>query len=171
MAQQSYAAEQLNQQYADIGYQQELGNRAEQQRQGVRNTAEGMIGSGLLRSGYHNRTQTENLGTCLRGLDVLGTQKSGDDARRAATMAAILANLGLDINSESASAAERYAAVQRELAATSSGLAGTDVGTAPATSGGTTYSADAIQKAKAILANQSGKTKEAIAWARKVLGR
>lgn len=120
-SQQDFAAQQLEQSQSDIDYNARLSEAGEQRRRGVRNTAESLIGTGLLRSGHHNRRQTEDTIDYTTQLGNWGREKSSADAKRKAYMDSIMSNLGLEEQSLYAEAAGRYAEHQADAAANSAG--------------------------------------------------
>ncbi len=122
-AQQDFAGQQLEQSQADIEYNTNLSRAGEQRRRGVRDTAESLIGTGLLRSGSHNRRQNEDTIDYSNQLADWGREKSNDDTRRKAYMDSILANLGIEENALYAGATGRFAESQAEAAATQQALA------------------------------------------------
>lgn len=131
-AQQDYATQQLEQTSSDAAYGLKLSQAGEQRRQEVRGTAESLIGTGLLRSGAHNRRQTEGTIGYMSQLAGWGQEKTSADAARKAQMQAILSNLGLSEMGLYTAASGRYADAQAEAAAGQSALA--DLG-APPTAG------------------------------------
>ncbi len=116
-AQQEHAGGLLEQSTADTSYGRQLSEAGEQRRRGIRNTAENLIGTGLLRSGSHNRKQTEGTIDYTSQLAGWGEQKSSSDARRKAQMDAILQNLGMDELGLYTESTGRYADKQAEAAA------------------------------------------------------
>lgn len=115
-SQQSYAAGQLEQTNADVNTQTQLGTMATDRQRNIRNLAESMLGKGLLRSGYHDRGQTEGTQDYLTAVTGVQTSKTQSDQQRAATMSAILQNLGIDEQGLYADAAGRYAQNQADAA-------------------------------------------------------
>ncbi len=178
-SQQQQSALQLEQSQADTNYGLQLTDMAEARRRGVRNLAESMIGSGLLRSGYHNRSQTEATTDYLSRLTGVQTQKGQEDARRQQLLAAIAANLGLDQNVLYSGAASRYAQHQADLAANAQAMgtdplaaAGGGDASAPATAPTATRpTSQQIDKAKYIINHKSTSTKAAIQWAQSIMAR
>lgn len=121
--QQQYAGKQLEQSQADTAYGTEVSQRGEQRRRGVRDTAESLIGTGLLRSGYHNRRQTEDTIDYTNVMSGLSQSKADTDAQRKAQMDAILANLGIEEQGLYSDAVGRYAEGQAKSAAEADALA------------------------------------------------
>lgn len=135
-SQQDYAGKQLEQSQSDTSYGLKLSQAGEDRRRGVRDLAESLIGTGLLRSGTHNRKQVE--GTIDYSNQLAGFQqgKSNEDASRKAQMDAILSNLGIDEQGLYSDATGRYADNQANAAAKSQALA--EVAGAPASNTGKT---------------------------------
>lgn len=140
-SQQGYAGGQLEQSTADTAYGQQLTEAGEARRRGVRDLAESMIGSGLLRSGAHNRRQTEGTIDYTNQLAGWGQEKAGKDASRAAQQQAILSNLGIDELGLYADATQRYSDAQAQQAAQAQALQETAIApiapTSQTTSSGT----------------------------------
>lgn len=116
-SQQAHAGQQLEQTQSDVGYQSQLSTAGEQRRRSVRDMAENLIGTGLLRSGSHNRKQTEATIDYTDKLSGWGREKGDADARRKAQMDAILSNLGIDELGLYSEATDRYSQAQAERAA------------------------------------------------------
>lgn len=133
-SQQDYAGNQLAQTNADVNYNTQLGTMATDRQRNIRNLAESMIGSGLLRSGFHNRGQTEATQDYLSAVSGVQSAKSQSDQQRAATMSAILQNLGIDEQGLYADSAGRYADIQANAADRLSPTAPVAYPTDPATS-------------------------------------
>lgn len=115
-SQQDYSSGQLAQTQADVNYNQQLGTMGTERQRNIRNLAESMIGSGLLRSGTHNRRQTDATADYLDALSGVQSSKTQEDQKRSATMNAILSSLGIDEMGLYADAASRYAQLQQEAA-------------------------------------------------------
>lgn len=122
-SQQSLAAQQLEQSQSDTAFALEKINRGEQRRRSVRDMAESLIGTGLLRSGAHNRRQTEATTDFLTEMGGLERGKGDEDAARKAQMDAILANFGIDEQALYTGAGGRYADKQAKAAADAQALA------------------------------------------------
>ena len=121
-SQQEYAGNQLAQSQSDITHEATMGDLQNQRKRGITDLAESMIGTGLLRSGHHNRSQTRATDEYVADVDKRNMAKGAEDAERKAKMDAILSMLGIEEQGLYEEASGRYSDLQSELAETSPGF-------------------------------------------------
>jgi hypothetical protein len=115
-ARQGYSTSLLQQSYADTDYGRARQNLVLQNQQDQRSLAGQALTSGLSASGYLNRATTEQAGQYLLRQGDLSTTKTRYDTASEAARAALEQGFPLDVASEYAQAAERYAQLQLQNA-------------------------------------------------------
>ena len=118
-----YAGEMRGGELDEADYNYRLARESEGNRQNVRDTAENLIGTGLLRSGAHNRQQTEmgtEYGDLLAGL---GSDMTRSRTNRESQKHAILAALGLEEGDLYEESVGRYATAQQKAAESGAAIA------------------------------------------------
>jgi hypothetical protein len=115
-ARQGYSTSLLQQSYADTDYGRARQNLVLQNQQDQRSLAGQALTSGLSSSGYLNRSTTEQAGQYLLRQGDLSTTKTRSDQAAEAGRAALEQGFPLDVASEYAQAAERFAELQLQNA-------------------------------------------------------
>lgn len=116
-AQTGYGAALNEQTQADVAYDRSVNDLTDNRSKSRKSMARSLIGTGLLRSGYHNEQQTEADSSYLTDLSRMGSEKSGQDSARANERQGILGDFAAQEYGLYGDAATNYADAQAQNAA------------------------------------------------------
>lgn len=108
-AQTGYGAALNEQTQADVAYNRSVNDLTDNRSKSRKSMARSLIGTGLLRSGYHNEQQTEGDSNYLTDLSRMATDKAGQDSARANERQGILGDFAAQEYGLYGDAATNYA--------------------------------------------------------------
>lgn len=123
-AQTGYGAALNDQTQADVAYNRSVNDLTDNRSKSRKSLARSLIGTGLLRSGYHNAEQTEGDSNYLTDLSRMATDKAGQDSARANERQGILGDFAAQEYGLYGDAATNYADAQAKSAAESDPIYG-----------------------------------------------
>jgi len=119
-----YGAALNEQTQANVAYDRSVNDLTDSRSKSRKSMARSLIGTGLLRSGYHNEQQTNADSDYLTDLSRMGTDKAGQDSARANARQGILGDFAAQEYGLYGDAATNYADAQAKSAAESDPIYG-----------------------------------------------